>query len=104
VGVLELLLKLGVFGYLYWHHRQAASCYSTVVMFGMASLHLALWIYALTLSLNQELPACHRSDQFFLKGYVYVYGVVALGGALVFLLAALLGAGVTFFTLRSHKP
>jgi hypothetical protein len=81
-----------------------ANSYNTIVLFLIAGIHLALWIYSIGLLHNQELAVCHVRDQFFIKCYVYVYGAMIVGGVVFFVVLMLSAAGVTVFTLRkTHK-
>ena len=95
-----MLLKLVIFSYMYWSNREAANSYNTIVLFLVAGVHLALWIYSIGLYHNQGMAVCHVRDRFFVKCYVYVYGVMIVGGALLFVILMLSAAGVTVFTLR----
>ncbi len=46
---------------------------------------------------------CNARDRFFLKCYVFVYGVMIVGGAAVFIVLMLSAVGVTVVALKKSK-
>ena len=103
LGVTEILLKLVFFSYIYFRNREIADTYSTVVLFIIAAAHLALWIYSVTLYNNPELPVCHIRDRYFMKCYVWVYGMMIVGGIVLFVVLLVSAAGVTLVALKRGK-
>ena len=73
------------------------------MLFLIAAVHLALWIYSVGLLNNQEMRVCPVRDRFFVKCYVYVYGAMIVGGTVLIIFLVLSAAGVTWVTLRRNK-
>jgi hypothetical protein len=103
LAMIEIMLKLVLFSILYWKNREMANTFNTIVLILIAIAHLGAWIYSISLYSNQELAVCHPRDRFFMKCYVFIYGFMIVGGAVLFCILGLSAVGVTMAALKAKK-
>ena len=100
---LQIFFKLIIFAIIYNCNRQFAATFSTILLILFALAHLGVWIFSITLLVREGLQECPVRDRYFLKSYVWGYGIMIVGGIALFILLTIPAVGFTLAAIGGEK-